>query len=85
MAKNKPVPIPVSNEPDYPPFSEVKERAATYAAERASGMEPMYARCPKCGAQLATTRPEIRSTSYEPTRPVVCPSCGWRDSIAEGY
>lgn len=84
MAK-KPIPMPVADEPGYPPFADIKQRAAENAALRSSNFEQMYAACPNCGEQILLARPEIRPTAYEPNRPVVCPSCGWRDSIAEGY
>lgn len=79
MAK-KPVPMPVSNEPDYPPLAEMNDRAAEYMADQQRNQHQMYAACPSCGNQLTATEYPLRSTSYEPTRPVFCRACGWSGS-----
>jgi hypothetical protein len=76
MAK-KPIPMPVSNEPNYPPLTEMNERALESMMARQRNESQMYAACPSCGQQLTATEYPLRSTSYEPTRPVFCGACGW--------
>lgn len=80
MAKN-PIPIPVAEEPGYPPFEDIKQRAEESVARRAAGNETIYAACPRCGSQLQTLNYEIRPTAFEPNRPVGCPNCGFRSTL----
>lgn len=80
MAK-KPIPIPVADEPGYPPFSEVKQRAEDEVARHASGVSTIYAACPNCGEQLISMNYELRPTAFEPNRPVGCPKCGFRSTL----
>ena len=80
MAK-KPMAMPVAERPDYPPFSEVKERAEEEAARHVAGVNTIYAACPQCGEQMVSMSHEIRPTSFEPNRPVGCPKCGFRSTL----
>jgi hypothetical protein len=79
MAK-KPIPMPVSNEPDYPSLAEMNSRAVEEMAARQRNEHQMYAACPSCGQQLTAAEHALKSTSYEPTRPVFCRACGWSGS-----
>lgn len=76
----KPLPMPVSDEPDYPPLAEMNDRAFENMMAQQRNEHQMYAACPGCGQQLTAAEHPLRSTSYEPTRPVFCRGCGWTGS-----
>ncbi len=73
----KPIPVPVANNPDYPSLAEMNDRAAEQVAASQRNEHQMYAACPTCGQQLTATEYPLRTTGYDPTRPVFCGACGW--------
>jgi uncharacterized protein with PIN domain len=81
----KPIPMPVADRPDYPSLEEQNTRRLERMRENQANMEPCFTACPSCGSELALTKEIIRPTAWEPTRPVVCPNCGWSGRMVSDY